>query len=76
MSITLQEAQQLRPGTILHDKAGKRWKVNGQVQLWKKDKARVRVPLKHGLYAYDQLTEHQFTGGVCVLLTLGEPPAK
>ena len=73
MSITLQEAKQLRPGTILHDSKGRRWKVNGAVKTWKTDANRIRVPLKHGLYAYDALTETEFTDGVCTLLTLGEP---
>jgi hypothetical protein len=73
MSITLQEAKQLRPGNILHDSKGRRWKVNGAVKTWKTDANRIRVPLKHGLYAYDALTEAEFTDGVCDLLTLGEP---
>ncbi len=73
MSITLAEAKQLRPGNILHDTNGKRWKVNGQVKTWKTDPNRIRVPLKHGLYAYDALTEADFKDGVCELLTIGEP---
>lgn len=68
--ITLKEAQALRPGEILLDSRGKRWKVNGHVKTWKTMKDRVRVPLKHGLYAHDALTEHEFnTDGECHLLT-------
>lgn len=56
--ITLDEAKALKRGDILvQESTGHRWKVNGAVQTWKKDPSRVRVPLKHGLYAYDQLTE-------------------
>lgn len=60
--ITLAEAKALKPGQIIydmtlknHDKTPARWRVNGQVQTWKRDSSRVRVPLKHGLYAYEQL---------------------
>lgn len=68
--ITLEEAKQLKPGDILIDAKGKRWKVNGQVKTWKRDNSRIRVPLKHGLYAYDALTEADFRPN-CDLLTLG-----
>ncbi len=71
MSITLEEAKALKPGDIVHDTKGHRWKVNGEVQTWKRAPGRVRVPLKHGLYAYDYLTEKTLH-----LLTLGEPPEK
>lgn len=70
--ITLEEAKNLRPGDILLDNRGKRWKVNGQVRTWKRDPNRVRVPLKHGLYAYDFVDEHDFREGECNLLTKGE----
>lgn len=69
MSITLEQAKALKPGDILYDNRGKRWKVNGQVKTWKKDSLRIRVPLKHGLYAYDALTDAEFIQGVCSLLT-------
>lgn len=65
MPITLDQAKALRRGDILHtnlDHPAKgqhcpRWKVNGQVQTWKRSPDRVSVPLKHGLYLYDHLTE-------------------
>lgn len=53
--ITLDEAKALKPGDILIDNNNKRWKVNGQVKLWKTDPKRIKVPLKHGLYTYDYL---------------------
>ena len=60
--LTLAEARSLKPGDILIDKHGKRWKVTGQVKTWKKPENahRIRVPLKHGLYTYDALTEASF----------------
>lgn len=58
--LTLEDAKQLKPGEILVDAAGKRWKVNGKVQRWKRDANRIRVPLKHGLYAYDAITDADF----------------
>lgn len=77
MSITLEEAKQLQYGDILHTEDGKRWKVNGSVKTWKKDPNRIRVPLKHGLYAYGAIEEMAFSpNGVCDFLTKGEPPPK
>lgn len=70
--ITLDQAKQLRPGDILLDSRGKRWKVNGHIKLWKTRPDEIRVPLKHGLYAYDQLTHHEFINGECHLLTREE----
>ena len=62
--ITLEEAKNLRPGTILYhvknrnsDLTAQRWKVNGKPKTWKTMPERVRVPLKHGLYDYDYLDE-------------------
>lgn len=72
--LTLEQAKQLKPGDILHNAAGKRWKVNGQVKRWKRDPNRIRVPLKHGLYSYDYITESDFDrNGICNLLRKGEP---
>ena len=51
--ITLADILKLKPGDILYDQCGKRWKVNGQVKRWVRDPNRFRVPLKHGLYSYD-----------------------
>lgn len=73
--ITLDQAKLLKPGDILHDSAGHRWKVNGIVKTWKSDPTRIRVPLKHGLYAYGALLEYDFPNGECPTLTIGEPPA-
>jgi hypothetical protein len=58
--ITLAEAKLLKPGEILLDSNGKRWKVNGKVQTWKRNPLRIRIPLKHGLYSYGAITEADF----------------
>jgi hypothetical protein len=62
--ITLEQAKKLSVGTILYhvenknaDGTPQRWKVNGKVKTWKRSPERVKVPLKHGLYDYDYLTE-------------------
>ena len=55
--ITLQEAKELKYGDILVDCDGKRWKVNGNTRLWKRDDSRVKVPVKHGLRTYGYITE-------------------
>ena len=34
-----------------------RWRRNGKTQLWKRSPERFRVPVKHGLYRYDQVTD-------------------
>ena len=35
----------------VHGNKCQRWRVSGQVQRWKRDLERFRVPLKHGLYS-------------------------
>lgn len=62
--ITLDQAKQLTHGTILYhvtnrnaDNTPQRWRVNGKVKRWKRSPDRIQIPLKHGLYAYDYLTE-------------------
>lgn len=62
--MTLEEAKSLRFRQIIYarnaknsDGSPQRWRVNGTVKTWKRDASRVRVPLKHGLYAYGELTE-------------------
>lgn len=36
----------------------KRWRRNGATQTWKRSPERFRLPVKFGLYQYDQVTEH------------------
>jgi len=65
MAITLEQAKALTyRDTLYHvqqtnaDGSPQRWRVNGKVKTWKRTPSRVKVPLKHGLYSYDYLTEH------------------
>ncbi len=64
MPISLEEAKRLRAGQTLYhvtarnaDGTAQRWRVNGKVTVWKRSPGRVRVPVKHGLYSYDAITE-------------------
>ena len=57
MSLTLEQAKALKHRDVLVDPKGRRWYVNGAVKTWKRTPERIRVPLKHGLYAYDTMTE-------------------
>lgn len=67
--ITLEEAKSLQYGDIVYhasnrnsDGSAQRWKVNGKVKTWKREresnKHKVIVPVKHGLYVFDYLTEN------------------
>jgi len=63
-TITLNQARNLTIGTILYHVEGKnadgtaqRWRVTGKVKTWKRNPEKVKVPLKHGMYDYDYLTE-------------------
>ena len=64
MPITLEQAKQLQyRQTLYHvsnrnaDGSPQRWRVNGAVKLWKRSPERIQVPIKHGLYSYDYITE-------------------
>jgi hypothetical protein len=71
--ITFDTAKNLQHGAILLDGHGRRWRVSGRVKLWIRDTKRIRVPLKHGLYSYDSITESDFDeDGICHSLTLVE----
>ena len=67
--ITLQQAKALYVGQILHHVSFKnadgtplRARVTGTVKTWKRDPNRIRVPLKHGLYQYGELTNGTWEG--------------
>lgn len=62
--LTVEQAKGLRVGTVLYcrvvrDSRGMpaRWRVSGKPQTWKTQPWRVRVPVKHGLFANGELTE-------------------
>jgi len=57
--LTLERAKKLRVGDIVYHKTNKnrdrtpqRWRVNGEVKRWKRDKDRIKIPVKYGLYTY------------------------
>ena len=65
MSITLSQAKSLTYHTELHhcinrnaDGTPQRWRVNGKPKTWKTRPNDVRIPIKHGLYAFDYLTQN------------------
>ena len=69
MGILFEEALKLEHGDILYtnfakntDGTPQRWVVNGNVKTWKRDKHRIKVPLKHGLYAYGEITNGTYEG--------------
>ena len=69
MPITLEQAKKLVYGNWLHhdelknaDNTPMRFKVNGAVKTWKRDKTRIKVPLKRGLYEYGELTNGTWEG--------------
>ena len=57
--LTVDQAKQLKRGDILIEIAtGAKWRVNGKVKLWKRSPERFEIPVKHGLYRYSYVTEH------------------
>jgi len=42
---------------LFHDEQCRRWRRNGMTQTWKRAPARFRVPVKFGMYDYDQITD-------------------
>jgi len=76
--LSLSQAKKLKHGTVLYHRVNKnadgtaqRWRVNGKVKTWKRDSKRIQVPVKHGLYGHDYITENS----LCVL-SLTEPKKK
>lgn len=66
----LKEALTLTYGDILEhkhlcnvDKSAMRFRVSGKVITWKRNKDRIKIPIKHGLYDYGYLVNNTFEGG-------------
>ena len=64
--ITLDQAKSLGYGDTIYSKyynnadgTPQRFKVNGQVKVWKRTPNRVQVPLKRGLYEFGYLDESE-----------------
>ena len=60
----LQDAKNLAIGEVIYhnvytnaDGSPQRWRVNGMVKTWKTVPNQVKVPIKHGLWDYDYLTD-------------------
>lgn len=64
--ITLEQAKKLKIGQILFhtihknadNKTAQRWRVNGLVKTWKTRPNEIRIPVKHGYYDYDYITQN------------------
>lgn len=70
--ITLEQAKNLYCGQILYhvkdrDSRGNptKWRTSGMPKTWKRSPEKVRVPIMHGLYDHDYLTEHEL-GLLCL----------
>ena len=76
--VTLAQAKKLRYGQILFHKRNRnadgtaqRWRVSGKPKTWKRNKGKVSVPVKHGLYTHDHLDQNSLH-----VLRLKEPKYK
>lgn len=43
---------------MFHDEKCRKWRRNGATQTWKRSPERFRVPVKFGMYSYDQIWHH------------------
>ena len=64
--LTLAQAKKLTHGTVLFHRTARnadgspcRWRVSGVPITWKRSPGRVKVPVKHGLYCSDYVTEKE-----------------
>jgi len=60
MDIETAKALKFGDVVVAKNKKGKieRWRVNGTIKLWKRSPAKIRIPIKHGLYIYGYLDEN------------------
>jgi len=63
--LTLARSKKLNYGDIIYQKdkynadgTRRKWRVSGKVKTWKRDKDRVKIPIKYGLYSNDYVTEN------------------
>jgi hypothetical protein len=66
--ITFEEAKRLTHGTTIYeigqynyDGTARRWLVFGKVRLWVTMPWRIEIPLKHGMYNHDYLTDENMS---------------
>lgn len=76
--ITLKQAKNLKHGQTLYhmqfvnaDGSAQRWRVSGKPKTWVRNPEKVQVPIKHGMYDNDYLTENDLH-----LVSLVEPVRK
>jgi|TARA_R100000789_G_C2924934_1_gene127475 hypothetical protein len=62
--ITIEQVKKLNYQDTIHhndlknaDGTCQRWRINGQLKTWKRTPNRFKLPVKHGLYAYDYITQ-------------------
>ena len=62
--VTRQNVERLGHGQVLYhirdrnrDGSPARWRVNGRVKLWKTRPDEFQVPIKHGMYDFDYITQ-------------------
>lgn len=64
-------ANEFHYGTCTHEHV-ERWRRNGATQTWKRNTLRFRIPVKHGLYVYGNISNenqgHYHTAEDCPLL--------
>lgn len=55
------------PHIVAHDNSHScnRWRVNGKLRVWKRDADRFELPVKHGLYYYGTITNHNVDSYHC-----------
>lgn len=51
--------EQALTGRVFITKTGRRWRRNGKTQTWKTRPGEFRIPVKHGLYEYGEITHEQ-----------------
>lgn len=76
--LTLEQAKKLQPGDTIyqtnafnHKQQRRRWRVTGKVKTWKRDPARIHVPIKYGLYLKHALSRYHFDrDGICRFMSL------
>lgn len=76
--LSLSQAKKLQHGQTLYhrkhinaDGTAQRWRVSGRPKTWKTMPHRVEVPVKHGMYDNDRLSESDL-----YLVSLREPARK
>ena len=73
MPITLEQAKALQFGDYIYsnqftnadNKTPRRWRINGQIKLWKRDSNRIQIPVKYGLYNHGYICYGEVNSKIC-----------